>query len=189
MAAIDKILDNVKTITLQDLKEGKINSSLLKTMKATWELDDYNKEVYHYRMKNGKIRWEIEKMTHDGNDPRRNQEILDRAIIYYSEQVYTDEEWEKYFLPAINKAMSDNDSFIRWLPGYVIKDKETGQLSIVKYDYAFVYGGTNYTDLLVVSLNDSGNPCRSWAWAHYNDYELIDANHVKENILKICNYD
>ena len=178
----------MKAITLQDLKERKLNPKTADRMERTWELSDHNKMVYRYRMEKGDIDSCTFDMTHNGNDPKSNEQMLDDARCYYEQHVYTDEEWERYFLPAINEMIAYNDSFVRWMPGYVIRHKQTGIVSIVEYDYALGFGGRDYTSLSVVDLNSDGSISHSWAWAHYEQYELIDKDHTEENIAKILAY-
>ena len=81
-----------------------------------------------------------------------------------------------------------NDTFVRWMPGYVIRNKRTGACCIVEYDYALAYGGNNYTSLSVVNIDTDGNPYLCWSWAFYKDYKLIDSNHTEENIAKVLAY-
>jgi len=128
-------------------------------------------------------------MTHDGNDPKTIRGILDEARLYIHYNVFTDEEWESFLLPYINREIARQRSFKRWMPGYVIRNKETGQLAIVRYDYAYEYGGRDFTSLHVCDLDADGRIVSSWAWAQYDDYELVDEDHVKENIEKMAEYE
>lgn len=69
-----------------------------------------NINVSRYRMESGKkifIRYEIENMLKDGNDPWSKELILARAQLCLKHNVYTVEEWEKYLIPAINKQIED----------------------------------------------------------------------------------
>lgn len=180
-------------ITLQDLKERPINKEVDDLLKRTDELCEWNKSVKRHRMDNGDIRYQVFDMTHDGNDPKDNEYMLDVARLYYRENVYTDEEWEKYFIPAINEMIEYNNSFVRWMPGYIIKNKATGKCAIVEYDYALGFGHIcsrcrDFTSLSVCDIGEDGEVRGSWAWAHYENYELVDKNHTEENIAKVRVY-
>ena len=178
-------------ITLKDIKNRKLNKEMWKMLHETWELgDEHNDSVTRYRMENNEIDYCIYDFTHYGNELYMNEDLLDRAKCYYKASVYTDEEWEKYFLPAINKQIKYNDNFLRFHPGYLIKNKSTNKLSIVQYDYAEAFGGTDYTDLSICEFDDNGEITMQWAWASYNDYELVDSSNVtiKTNIKKIRKY-
>lgn len=128
-------------------------------------------------------------MTHDGNEPKTIRDILDEARLYIHYDVFTDEEWESFLLPYINREIDRQRSFKRWLPGYVIRHRQTGQLAIVRGDYAYKYGGRDFTSLEVCDLDADGQIVSSWAWAQYDDYELVDEDHVKENIEKMAEYE
>lgn len=127
-------------------------------------------------------------MTHDGNEPKTIRDILDEARLYIHYDVFTDEEWESFLLPYINREIARQRNFKRWMPGYVIRHKQTGRLAIVKGDYAYEYGGRDFTSLHVCDLNADGRVVNSWAWAQYGDYELVDEDHVLENIKKMAGF-
>ena len=182
-------------ISLEDIKARPINPKIEERFKHTDELSFFNNQVRGRWMEEEETRsWCVREMTHYGNDPKRNEEMLDDAKIFYEHEVYTDEEWEKYFLPAINAMIEYNNTFVRWHPGYLIRDKESGKFYIVEYDYAeaFSWNGwresTNYTDLSLCELDEDGDIVFSWAWANYNKYELVDKGHTEENIAKIREY-
>lgn len=109
-------------------------------------------------------------------------------------QVYTDEQWEQFFIPAINKMIKYNDEFVRWMPGYVIKEKGSNKRYIVFYDYALAYSHLcgrecrDFTSLCIGRLDDTGEIDMSWSWAGYNNYELIDKDHANSNIEVIRRY-
>ena len=176
-------------ITLSDLKARPINSDVAALLERTMELSTWNNSVRQRRMADEHGResniWD---MTHDGNDPKENGNMLDVARLYYEKHVYSDEEWEQYFLPAINAMMEYNDKFIRWRPGYVIRDRKTLKRYIVEYDYAQGYGGRNFTDLSVCNLGDDDEIHGSWAWANYKDYDLVDSDHTEKYIAKMQAY-
>lgn len=178
---------------LEELKKIRINKKMMHKLHCTHELgDDWNDSVYRSRMEDEKTRdWNIHDMTHIGNNPRTNKNMLDHARCYYEKKIYTDEEWEKYFLPAITKQLKYNNKFVRWFPGYLIRNKETGEKAIVEYDYDFAYNNlhssdcTDYTDLCIYDLDEKGNIMYGWAWANYDNYELVDKKHTTENLIKI----
>lgn len=157
-----------------------------------------NIKVSRYRMDSGDstyIRWEIEDMVYEGNNPMSNEDILDMASICATNNIYTEEEWNKYFLPAINRQLKANNSFVRRMPGDLIQcikkdgyDVKVGETAIVEYDYAAVYGGRNFRSLRVCSLDKKGNIKRSWAWADYDKWKLADNKHRSENIIKMWEY-
>lgn len=128
-------------LTLEDLKNRPLNKDMYDSMYETWELgNEHNIECYRSRIREGNdhdIKNECYDMTHNGNDPMENEEMLDHARCFYEDNIFTDEEWVNIFIPAINKQIEENDNFERWYPGYVIKNKETGQLAILGGDYAF----------------------------------------------------
>ena len=178
-------------ITLKSIRRRKLNKEMWEMLHETWELgDEHNDSVTRYRMENNDIDYCIYDLTHYGNDPYMNEDLLDRAKCYYKAGIYTDEEWEKYFLPAINEQIKHNDNFLRFHPGYLIRNKSTKELAIVQYDYAEAFGGTDYTDLDICDLDDKGKIVRNWAWASYNDYELVDSSNatVEANIKKLRKY-
>ena len=90
-------------ITLEELKQRPLNKDMYKSMYNTWELgDEHNIECYRRRIREGNkhdIENECWDMTHDGNDPMENEDMLDHARCYYEDKIYTDDEWEKIFLP------------------------------------------------------------------------------------------
>lgn len=174
-----------KHYTLEDIKNHVPSCEVLNEIQRTWQLSMYNRGVYRYRMDNDDVKSCIFDLTHDGNDPKDNNRLLDFAACYYQAKVYTDEEWERYFLPAINEMIAKNDSFVRWLPGYVIRRKKDGSKAIVEYDYATGFGGRDFTSLALTNIEDDGSLGTTWAWASYNDYELVDTEHTEENIARI----
>lgn len=176
-------------MTLEELKNRPLNKYMYDSMYETWELgDEHNMGVARHRMESGDvndIKTEVWDMVHNGNEPKSNVEMLDYARCFYEDKVYTDEEWEKYFLPAINEMLEHNNTFERWYPGYLIRNKETGNLAIVEADYAFKYGGRDFKSLDISELNKNGDIIGSWAWANYDNYELVDKTHMVENLEKI----
>lgn len=176
-------------ITLEQLKARPVNPAVDNRLKRTQELSAWNINVFRNRMTNQLTRetniWE---MTHDGNDPKENGDMLDVARLYYQHGVYTDEEWKQYFIPAINAMMEYNDKFIRWRPGYVIVDRKTNRRYIVEYDYAQAFGGRDFTSLSVCTLDNDDEITGSWAWAQYKDCDLVDAEHTEKYIAKVRAY-
>lgn len=177
-----------KQYTLLDIMNHVPSREVLNEIEKTWLLSRHNISVYRYRMDNGDVEMCIYNLTHDGNDPRDNDRLLDFAACYYWSKVYTDEEWERYFLPAINEMIAKNDSFVRMLPGFVIQHKDTGTKAIVEFDYAYAFGGRNFTDLSLYSLDKEGNITCGWAWASYSNYNIIDTEHQQQNIKLIREY-
>lgn len=179
-------------ITLEELKQRPLNEWMYKSMYNTWELgDEHNIECYRRRIREGNkhdIENECWDMTHDGNDPMENEDMLDHARCFYEDKIYTDDEWEKIFLPAINEQIEANDKFERWYPGYVIKNKETGKLAILGGDYAYLYGGRNFTSLDIYEIDNKNNITTSWAWGDYDDWEVVDKDHIPQNIEKLAKY-
>lgn len=157
-----------------------------------------NINVSRYRMESKNpthIRWEVEDMIYEGNALMSNTDILDTASICAINNVYTEKEWKKYFLPAINKAIKKNNTFVRWMPGDVIKCfikdgfiATPEDIAIVEYDYATGFGGRDFKNLSICSLDTNGNVKNSWAWANYNKWKLIDNEHRIENIEKVRMY-
>ena len=175
--------------TLTDLKARPVNPETKEMMERTQRLSEWNINVFRRRMGDAHSRdTNIFEMTHDGNDPKENEKMLDEARLFYAHGVYTDEEWEQFFLPAINAMMQYNVNFIRWRPGYVIRDRKTGQRYIVEYDYAQAYGGRDYTSLSVCTLGDDDKIQGSWAWAQYRNYDLVDRDHTEKYIAKMQAY-
>lgn len=177
-----------KHYILLDIMNHVPSKEVLNEIKQTWELSRHNLGVYRYRMDHGNVQLCVYELTHDGNDPRDNERLLDFAVCYYWSRVYTDEEWERYFLPAINEMIAKNDSFVRMLPGFVIQHKETGTKAIVGSDYAYAFGGRNFTDLSIYNLDKEGNITCGWAWASYSNYKIIDTEHQQQNIKRIHDY-
>lgn len=175
-----------KEITLSDIKKPQ-DKKTLKRWEDIYGKDD--KKLVRYRIEHDMAKWEAYEITHDGNDPRTNKEIISRARWYYSQNLMTDEEFEKYILPAINETITYNDSFIRWMPGSLIKKKETGELKILAYDYGYKYGGRNFTSLSVYDLDKNGKIDGSRAWEFYGDYELVDTEKNNERIRQIADYE
>ena len=133
-------------------------------------------------------------MTHDGNDIKSSEQMLDDARLYIEKHVYTDEQWEQYFIPAINKMLEYNANFVRFMPGYLICHKETGQTCIVEGDYATLYGHItgrecrNYRDISVYVLDKDGNIEYSIAWKSHDNFWIVDSEHTKEHIAKAREY-
>lgn len=176
-------------ITLQQLKRRRINPETRKMMEHTCELAHWNIMAIRNRMADqDDIRYQVFDLTHNGNDPKDNKELLDDARMYIEKGVYTDEEWEQYFIPAINEMIAYNNNFVRWHPGYLLRNKETGKLAILEYDYSTAFRGRNYTSLALCELDDKDKIRFSWAWANYNNYELVDSEHTAENIAKLKAY-
>ena len=94
-------------ITLENIKARKLNEELYKKLCITRKLsDDWNRRVYRRIMdscEEKSIDSLVYNMTHNGNIPLDNEVLLDKARCYIHENVFTDEELEKYFIPAINK--------------------------------------------------------------------------------------
>ena len=182
-------------ITLEQLKERPIDPDTEAMMNRTMELAQHNIFVYQSRMNGDEERnLCIHDMTHNGNEPKSNEQMLNDARMYIEKQVYTDEQWEQFFIPAINKMIKYNDEFVRWMPGYVIKEKGSNKRYIVFYDYALAYSHLcgrecrNFTSLCLGRLDDTGEIDMSWSWAGYNNYELIDKDHANSNIEVIRRY-
>jgi hypothetical protein len=180
--------ENTK-ITLEILKKRVIDKKTCELLERTSQFSEHNKIVYRHRMSNPEfIRWNVLEITHNGNDKRQNEDMLNVARCWYECGVYTDEEWNTYFIPAINEMIEYNNSFVRWYPGFVIRNKTNGRLAIVQYDYALAFWGTNYESLDVCEIGEDGRVLGSWAWASYSSFELIDKEHTDENIAKIREY-
>ena len=177
----------MKQITLNNIKRRKLNKYYWKELHDTWELSDNNIQCYRYRMENNKIEWNIQEMLYDGNDPRSIEDVLDLAKCYYKANVYTDEEWKKYFIPAINKHIEKEENFERWQTGYLIQNKE-GTNYIVEYDYATAFGGRDFTSLAVLELDENRNPVCEGIWRYYGDYQLIDKDNQEKYIKIIRKY-
>ncbi len=182
-------------ITLEELKKRPINRYINDMLYRTLRLgDDWNERIYKERMLDEyERRYCIADIVQEGNDPRDSKEILDIARCYIERGLYTDEQWEKYIIPAINEIIAYNESFVRWMPGYLIRSKKYGNLCIVEYDFAMGFGylcgheNRDYTSLALCRLR-KGEPAGSWAWANYKDYELVDTEHTQENIAKVRDY-
>ena len=186
--------DSKKKVTLDDIKARPL-------VEIAWRgymdsvLSEWNIHVHRLRMEDSfGIQSNIADIVQDGNDPRDNNDLLDYARWYVEKNVYTDEEWEKYFLPAINEMIAYNDAFVRWMPGYIIRSKKDGSLWVVEYDYAAGFGSScgrkcrDYTSLCIVRLFDDGHVDWGWAWARYEDYELVDTSRIEEMIARIREY-
>ena len=182
------------TVTLQDIKARRL-------VEIAWRgymrsnLNDWNIRIYRERMETPDgIRRNISDIVQDGNDPMDNEEMLDRARWYIEMNVYTDEQWENYLIPAINRMIAYNNTFVRWLPGYVVRSKQDGRMYAVEYDYATGFGWScgrkcrDYTSLSLAHLNDEGRVDGCWCWAKYEDFELVDTGHCDENIARIREY-
>ena len=173
------------SINLEYLQQHKPEAKILNEMQRTYELLHYNLRVWRRTTdEEGPNDFAFE-LTHYGNDPLENHEMIERAVCYYRTGVFSDDEWQRFFIPAINKMIAHNDNFVRWLPGYVIRHKKDGFKAIVEYDYAMGFGGRDFTSLALTNIEDDGSLGTSWAWASYNDYELVDKEHTEENIARI----
>ena len=183
-----------KTVTLADIKARDINHAVASRMIRRAELSAWNRRAKRIRFDEGNIDGCVADIIQDGNDPRDNEELLDVARCYIEAGIYTDQEWQEVFIPAINTAMAYNDAFVRWYPGYLIRNRRTGMECIVQYDYAMGFESSmgrpcrDFTSLTVCSVDGEGRIRGSWAWAHYEDYELVDKDHTKENIAKVREY-
>lgn len=173
------------SINLEYLQQHKTDAKILNEMQRTYELFPYNLRVWRNRANEEGPNVFAFELTHCGNDPYENHEMIERAVCYYRTGVFSDDEWQRFFIPAINKMIAYNDNFVRWLPGYVIRHKKDGSKAIVEYDYATGFGGRNFTSLALTNIEDDGSLGISWAWASYNDYELVDTEHTEENIARI----
>ena len=181
-------------ITLEQLKARAIDPETAERFERTKELWSGNIRAIRHRMNCGEpfeLRSCIFSMTHNGNDPKSNEELLNDARMYIEKGVYTDEEWEKWFVPAINEMLEYNNHFERWMPGYLIRHKETKELYLVEYDYALAFGYLsghkcrNYTSLSVCALGKDGHITGTYAWRDYDNFELVDKDHAEKNIAKI----
>ncbi len=120
-------------VTLNDLKARKINPETQAMFERTMKLWHGNILVHQRRMAMEEEReYEAMNMTHDGNDPKSSEQMLDDARMYIEKHVYTDEQWERYLLPAINKMLEYNANFERWYPGYLIRKKDSSEMAIVE---------------------------------------------------------
>lgn len=173
------------SINLEYLQQHKPDAKILNEMQRTYELWQHNLRVWRMRTNEEGPNAFAFRLTHYGNDPLENHEMIERAVCYYRTGVFSDDEWQRFFIPAINKMIAHNDNFVRWLPGYVIRHKEQGSKAIVEYDYATGFGGRDFTDLALTNIEEDGSLGTSWAWASYNDYELVDTEHTEENIARI----
>ena len=176
------------SINLEYLQQHKPDAKILNEMQRTYELWRYNLRVWRNRTNVEGPDAFVFELTHCGNDPYENHEMIERAVCYYRTGVFSDDEWQRFFIPAINRMIAYNDSFVRWLPGYVIQQKETGTKAIVEFDYAYAFGGRNFTDLSIYNLDKEGNITCGWAWASYSNYKLIDTEHQQQNIKRIHDY-
>lgn len=90
-------------ITLEQLKARAIDPETEALMNRTMELAQHNIYVYRKRMaeSDSEIRSCIYSMTHNGNDPKSNEQMLNEARMYIEKNVYTDEQWEQYFIPLL----------------------------------------------------------------------------------------
>lgn len=181
----------MKDITLDDIKNHPINEELKEDyIRRLIIQNDWNKQAHLTRMKSSSywIKCEIWEMSHDGNEPYSIEELLDHARLFYDDHIYTDEEWNKYFIPEINRAIKSEENFIRWYPGYLVKNKNKEEYAIVEHDYAEAFGGRNFTDLCLLFLDNEGNPEYSSAWHDYYDYELIDKDNIEKYLDIIRKY-
>ena len=172
-------------MTLQELKMRPINPWTKQSMEYSRELSEWNIQVKRNRMTNPDG---IQTNIYDMTQNKSNEQMLDDARMYIEKNVYTDEQWKQYFIPAINEMIAYNDNFVRWHPGYLIREKKTGKLAILEYDYSTAFGGRDYKSLSICELDENGKIHHSWAWAQYDNYELVDSEHTTENIAKIKEY-
>ena len=185
-------MPRLKKITLKDIKDRPLKELFWKGYMDSC-LSEWNINVHRARMI-GHVKWNIADIVQDGNDPRSDEEMLDVARWYIEKNVYTDEEWEKYFLPAINEMRAYNNAFVRWLPGYVVRNKKDNRLWIVEYDYAAAFsdscGGRSrdYTSLSLYEIKGDGCIGGGWCWAEYDDFVCHDAAHTEDNIARIRDY-
>lgn len=182
----------MEQITLEQLKAMPISDKVADEIERLGPEMHWNMQIDQRQFREGDEHdrdYVAYSMTHDGNDPKTVRDILDEARLYIHYNVFTDEEWESFLLPYINREITRQRSFKRWMPGYVIRHKQTGELAIVKGDYAYEHGGRDFTSLHVCDLDDAGRIVNSWAWAQYGAYELVDEEHVKENIEKMAEYE
>ena len=180
-------------ITLDDIKTWNINPETRDLVERTKTLEWWNIRARHLLFNEGPSNYEslCSEITHDGNDPRPNEEILDIAALFFKRGVYYQGDpwfWVNYIIPAINRQIKANNSFEPFLPGYLIKDKETGKKAIVKYDYATAFGGRDHRNLSLCLLAEDGHITGSIAWRSHENYELVDKEHTKENMRKIRDY-
>ena len=61
-------------------------------------------------------------------------------------------------------------------------------MAIVEGDYAYLHGGRGVDSLCIGELDSEGKVKSIWAWAHRDEWELLDTEHVKENILKLIEF-
>lgn len=179
-------------MTLQKLKEYPLNKRYLRDLEEQGVFDLWNINVRRNRLNSKEetyIRWEIHDMTHYGNEPYSNEEMLDYARCFLEKEIYTEDQWNKYFIPAINEMLNYNNTFERWHPGYLIKDKG-GKLFIVFHDYAEAFGIRDFTSLALCDLDSNENIIRYWAWADYKNYFLVskEPEIVSKNLEKIRQY-
>ena len=80
----------------------------------------------------------------------------------------------------------------RFYPGYLIKDKKDGTLHIVEGDYALLCSGMgkslDFDDLGLYHLDEDMNIVGNSAWHYRSNYEIIDKNHMIENLNKVTKY-
>ena len=177
-------------MTLQELKKYPLDEEYLKDLNERNVINKDHREFHQKRIKNAHDReYDIWEITHDGNDPRSNNDMLNFARCYIECNIYTDKQWNKYFIPAINEMIDYNNTFERWHPGYLIKDAK-GNLAIVEHDYSEAFGGRNYTSLAIYELDSNENIKFGWAWAEYENYCLVskEPEIVSKNLEKIRKY-
>lgn len=181
-------------VTLQDIKARRL-------VEIAWKgYMDINLSYGNIQIKQSRmdsidgICRNVADMVQFGNEPMSNERMLDIARWYIERNVYTDDQWEKYFLPAINEMIAYNDAFVRWMPGYVVRSRKDGRMYVVEYDYATGFGSScgrecrDFTSLSLAHLDDDGHVDGSWAWAKYKDFELVDSGHCQENVAKVREY-
>lgn len=174
-------------ITYEDIAKRPFNGkSRSEVCEFNDKFRDWNIRAIRCQMDSGSTDYLINDLV----EGKTTEQILDDARTYIEYDVYTREEWDKYFIPAINKKIEYNESFVRWFPGYLIRNKETGKMYIVKGDYNYLCDLARpcFKDLSVYNLDENGEIEFGWAWLPYESCELVDTEHIKENFEKIERY-
>lgn len=180
-------------ITLDDIKTWNVNPEIRDLVERTKTLAWWNVRAFHLLCNDGPSNYErlCREITHYGNDPRPNEEILDIAALFFERGVFYQGNpwfWVEHILPAINRQIEANNSFEPFLPGYLVKNKKTGDKAIVEYDYATAFGGRNHRSLSLCFLAEDGHIRSCIAWFSHENYDLVDKEHVKENMEKIRDF-
>lgn len=77
----------------------------------------------------------------------------------------------------------------RWIPGYLIRNRaDKSRLAIVEGDYNYLHDSRGFDTFAVCELGEDGEIKSNWAWAHRDQWELVDTEHVVENLIKMVNY-